>query len=122
MEGVAVCRGDPKLSHLFFIDDSLIFCKATISECESLQRIFQVYENASGQQLNRAKSSLFFSTNTSMEVQEDIQERFGAQVIKQHEKYLGLPSLVGRKKKKRVLVLLKIKFPRNWRVGKESFS
>ena len=99
LEGVAVCRGDPKLSHLFFIDDSLIFCKATISECESLQRIFQVYENASGQQLNRAKSSLFFSTNTSMEVQEDIQERFGAQVIKQHEKYLGLPSLVGRKKK-----------------------
>ena len=25
--------------------------------------------------------------------------RFGAQVIRQHEKYLGLPSLVGRNKK-----------------------
>ena len=40
LEGVAVCRGGPKVSHFFFADDSLIFCKATISECESLQRIF----------------------------------------------------------------------------------
>ena len=68
LEGIAVCHRGPKLSHLFFADDSLIFCKATILECDSLQRIFQVYENASGQQLNRAKTSLFFSTNTSWEV------------------------------------------------------
>ena len=58
-----------------------------------------MYENAYGQQLNCAKTSLFFSTNTSREVQEEIRERFGAQVIKQHEKYLDLLSLVGRNKK-----------------------
>ena len=29
---------------------------------------------------------------------EEIKNRFGAQVIRQHEKYLGLPSLVGRNK------------------------
>ena len=40
LEGVAMCHSGPKLSHLFFTDDSLIFCKATIAECESLQRIF----------------------------------------------------------------------------------
>ena len=33
-------------------------------------------------------------------VQEEIKRRFGVQVIKQHEKYLGLPSLVGRKKRR----------------------
>ena len=64
-----------------------------------MQRIFQVYENASGQQLNHAKTSLFFSTNTPNEVHEEIRERLGAQVIKQHEKYLDLPSLVGRNKR-----------------------
>ena len=99
LEGIFVCRRGPKLSHLFFSDDSLIFCKATLSNCDSLQRIFQVYEKASGQQLNHPKTSLFFSTNTSREIQEEIKIRFGAQVIKQHEKYLGLPSLVGRNKR-----------------------
>ena len=50
--------------------------------------------------MNRAKTSLFFSNNTSREVQEEIKSRFGTQVIKQHEKYLGLRSLVQRKKKR----------------------
>ena len=99
LEGISVCKRGPKLSHWFFTNDSLIFCKATLSDCDTLQQIFQVYEKALGQQLNRAKTSLFFSTNTSRDVQEEIKVRFGAQVIKQHEKYLGLPSLVGRKKR-----------------------
>ena len=78
LEGIYVCRRGPKLSHLFFADDSLIFCKATLSDCDSLQRIFQVYKMASGQQLNCAKTSLFFSTNTLREIQEEIKIRFGA--------------------------------------------
>ena len=44
LEGIAVCRGSPKLSHLFFADDNLIFCKATLANCESLRRILEVYE------------------------------------------------------------------------------
>lgn len=69
-----------------------------------------VYELASGQQLNRVKTSLYFSSSTAHEVQEEIKSRFGAQVIKQHlskkkkiikqhEKYLGLPSLVRKNRK-----------------------
>ena len=82
LQGVVVCRGGPKLSHLFFTDDILIFCKASIPECNALQRILGVYEKALGQQLNRAKTSLFFSKNTPMAIQEEIKQRFGAQVIK----------------------------------------
>ena len=33
-----------------------------------------------------------------MEIQEDIKQRFGADIIRQHEKYLGFPFLVGRNK------------------------
>ena len=99
MKGVIVCRGAPHLSHLFFADDSIIFCKATIEECNALQRILGVYEQASGQQLNRTKTALFFSKNTPEEIKEEIKNRFGAQVIRQHEKYLGLPSLVGKNKR-----------------------
>ena len=70
--GIAVCRGGPKLSHLFFADDSLIFCKVSIQECSALQRILQVYEKASSQQLNQAKTSLFFSSNTPGDMREEI--------------------------------------------------
>ena len=98
MEGVKICRGGPKLSHLFFADDSLIFCKAMLKECDELQRLLALYEKASGQSLNRAKKSLFFNSNTSRKVQDEIKNRFGTQIIKLHEKYLGLPSLVGKNK------------------------
>lgn len=86
MGGIVVSRGGPKLSYLFFADDSLIFCKASMEECNELQKILQVYKDALGQQLNQAKTSLFFSSNTPREIQEEIKNRFGAQVIKQHEK------------------------------------
>lgn len=99
MEGVAFCRSAPILSHLFIADDSLIFCKASLEECDSLQHVLKVYEDAFGQQLNRAKTSLFFSSNTDQQLQEEIKTRFGAQIIRQHEKYLGLLSLVGRNKR-----------------------
>ena len=78
MEGLAISRGGLRLSHLFFADDSLIFCKASMDECNSLQRILQVYEQAFEQQLNRAKTSLFFSSNTLGDVQQEIKNMFGA--------------------------------------------
>ena len=59
MEGVVVCRGGPSISHLFFADDSLIFCKARLEECDALQHVLKVYEESSGQQLNRAKIYIY---------------------------------------------------------------
>ena len=78
IEGVVVCRDAPILSHLFFANDSLIFCKAGFEECDSLQHVLKVYEYASGQQLNKAKTSLFFSSNTDQQLQEEIKTRLGA--------------------------------------------
>ena len=68
MKGLAISRGGPRLSHLFFADDRLIFCKASMVECNSLQRILQVYEQASRKKLNHAKTSLIFSSNTPGDV------------------------------------------------------
>ena len=119
MEGVKICRGGSRLSHSFFADDSLIFCKATLKECDKLQRLLAMYEKASGQQLNHAKTSLFFSSNTSRDVQEEIKNWFGAQIIKQHEKYLGLPSLVG-KNKELLSMPSRGNWGKCWRVGKKN--
>ena len=98
IKGVAASARGPRVSHLFFTDDSLVFGRATMSEATKIQRILKVYELSSGQRLNCSKTSLFFSPNTDDGTKEKVKNMFDAQVIKPHESYLGLPSLVGRSK------------------------
>lgn len=49
--------------------------------------------------MNFAKSELSFSSNVSEERREEIQESLGVVEVEKHEKYLGLPTMVGRSKK-----------------------
>ena len=60
--------------------------------------ILTQYEEASGQAINRAKTTLFFSQNTSQRRKETIQNLMGAQVMTNCEKYLGLPMVGGKSK------------------------
>ena len=99
IRGVSLCHNGPKLTHLLFANDSLIFCRAKEEECQTLLEVLAKYERASGQQINRAKTTLFFSKSTSEEVQGVIKDMLGVNIVRQYEKYLGLPSLVGWRKK-----------------------
>jgi len=49
IKGVVVCKQAPLISHLLFVDESLVFCKATMNECNRVWEILQNYEIASGQ-------------------------------------------------------------------------
>lgn len=62
--------------------------------------MLEEYEGDSRQKLNKEKTSLFFSKNTPRETQEYVQQRFGAQTVHHHEKYRGLPPLIGKGKRK----------------------
>ena len=56
------------------------------------------YEAASGQAINRQKTSIFFSCNTRQTVKMDIQALFGASIMEDCETYLGLPMVGGKSK------------------------
>jgi hypothetical protein len=98
LTGLPVARGGMRINHLFFADDSLLFCKANVEEWAQIQEILRVYEKTSGQKLNRDKTSNFFSRNTKQETKEFIASITGVSSTTCYEKYLGLPSLVGRSK------------------------
>ena len=75
-----------------------MFCQATKEESETLLANLKLYEKASGQLVSMEKTSLFFNRNTSEKMRDGIKECIGVPKIKEHERYLGLPSFVGRAK------------------------
>jgi hypothetical protein len=58
--GVPTSPRGPRMSHLFFANDSLLFCKSNFVEWQRLLRILEVYEAGSGQKLNLNKTYIFF--------------------------------------------------------------
>ena len=48
LSGLSIYRGCPKITHLFFADDSLLFCKANSQECQQLIEILSFYVATSG--------------------------------------------------------------------------
>ena len=57
-----------------------------------------LYEKALGQCINKENTTLFFSKAVSMTTKNDIKNFLGVLEIKEYEKYLGLPTVVGRNK------------------------
>ena len=99
LRGVSICSTEPSVSHLFFAEDSVLFCWANESECQVILDILDVYERGSGQKINKDKTNIYFRSNTQHDLQARIQQFLGVSAIKQYEKYLGLPAFVGRAKK-----------------------
>ena len=77
IHGFSLCRRGPKLTHLLFADDSLLFCRATVEECANVLNILEAYERASGQKVNRDKTALFFSRSTLEDVNSSIKHILG---------------------------------------------
>lgn len=102
IHGFSLCRKGPKLTHLLFEDDSLLFCRAIMEECGKVLEILEMYEAVLGQKVNRIKTSLFFSNYTSTEVKHEIMVALDVLEIKQYEWYLGLSSFVGKGKKSKI--------------------
>ncbi|XP_059428496.1 uncharacterized protein LOC132162251 [Corylus avellana] len=96
LRGVPTSKKGPRLNHLFFADDSLLFCRTNVTNWRQLTKLLEKYEKASGQKLNRAKTSIFFSKNTSAANKQQIVEAFGIPTSQRYDSYLGLSALVGR--------------------------
>ena len=98
MHGVSICRRAPKVSHLLFVDDSLLICQASREEVQAIKDIMQLYATTLGQCINFMKSSIYFSSNTGANHKEWIKDCLGVREVDKFETCLGLPTLLGRSK------------------------
>ncbi|OMO64624.1 reverse transcriptase [Corchorus capsularis] len=100
IEGVAVNRFAPKVTHLFFADDCLLFLKASLEESDVVGELLSRFALASGQQINIDKSAILFSQNTPQALRDTIMQRMEVSRVIENEKYLGLPVMVGRSRRR----------------------
>ena len=70
-----------------------------MKKCGKVLEILDMYEGASGKKVNRSKTTLFFSKHTSIDIKHDLKVALGVPEIMHYERYLGLPSFVGKGKK-----------------------
>ena len=93
---VPTSKRGPMISHLFFADDNLLFCKSTLPQWNALSFVLWRYEEASSQKLNCNKMAIFFSRNTPQLTREEFVEVVGIPMTQRYDTYLGLLALVGK--------------------------
>jgi hypothetical protein len=57
---IKVCRLAPGVSHLLFVDDTLLYFKATHGQALSVKHALDTYATATGQLINLSKCSMMF--------------------------------------------------------------
>ena len=47
LKGIVECRGALRVSHLLFVDDNIISCRASVKDCDRVIKVLEDYENDS---------------------------------------------------------------------------
>lgn len=99
LQGLKVARGSPRLTHLFFADDTMFFLQADKENCAALKSNLSKYEHASGQSINKDKSAITFSRKAPVSLKTMDKDVLQIQSESGVGKYLGLPEHFGRRKR-----------------------
>jgi hypothetical protein len=93
--GIKVAPTAPLVNHLLFADDSLLFFKGSREGAEELSVLLNKYCQASGQRINKDKSSIFFTKGCPKSRRDIIKGVLEVQTGALNERYLGMPTDVG---------------------------
>uniref|UniRef100_A0A803NJD4 Reverse transcriptase domain-containing protein n=1 Tax=Cannabis sativa TaxID=3483 RepID=A0A803NJD4_CANSA len=77
LNGIRVARNTSPITHLFYADDSIFFCSATVENANSLLNCLHKYERWSGQRVSNVKSGVVFSPNNRRHCREEIKGILG---------------------------------------------
>ncbi|XP_057779551.1 uncharacterized protein LOC130998134 [Salvia miltiorrhiza] len=83
-------------THLFYADDILIFCKASMKNARKIKKILDFYGDISGQICNPTKSHVFFGRGVSSIMKNRVISELGFAMGSLPVTYLGVPIFAGR--------------------------
>jgi hypothetical protein len=99
LQELHICRRAPRISHLLFADDMLLFMLVSEEQAEVIRQVLTTYEESTGQLINPAKCSMLFGSLCTDEGKEQVLQMLSLSCTTFEEKYLGLPTLEGRMSK-----------------------
>lgn len=67
-------------------------------DATALKQLLDLYAKASGQVVNFEKCSMSFSAGIRSGLKRQIKSILGVQVVNCHDRYLGMPAVVGKSK------------------------
>jgi hypothetical protein len=94
--GIRNGRLGPPISHLLFADDSIFFARSDDRSVDALNETLKTYCDGSGQKINLDKSSVFFGDHCADLIKNRVKSSLGVQSEILNDKYLGMPTSVGR--------------------------
>ena len=100
LSGVKICQQATSINHLLFADDSPLLLKIDDRSSHHLQNILTLYEDCSGQTINKDKSSIMFSKNAKAAHKHQLMVGLDITIEARNDKYLGLPVYMGKSKAK----------------------
>lgn len=98
VQGIKVARTVPPITHMFFADDSYIFCKVNVESADNVMTLLRIFEQASGHQINNDKTLVFISKNAPNRLKNELGQRLRFMEANERSLYLDLPNVVGRNK------------------------
>ncbi|KAH1055495.1 hypothetical protein J1N35_033560 [Gossypium stocksii] len=88
---IRLSRLGPVLSHLFFTDDLVIFCRVDEHHGRILKRILNEFYEISRHKVNSRKSNIFFSKGVEQLMVDRLSNLLGFQKVDDLGRYLGIP-------------------------------
>ena len=82
-------QSGPAFSHLFFVDDLILFAKADRVNSATIRDVLDTFCSISGQMVSEAKSRVFFSLNVDRDTRESLCDILGFVSTPFLGKYLG---------------------------------
>ncbi|XP_060182538.1 uncharacterized protein LOC132612249 [Lycium barbarum] len=96
--GFGVPKWSPKINHLAYADDTIIFSSSCEISLGLIMNVFTEYEQASGQLINKAKSSVYLHDRVDEEIFRQVERVTGIARKEFPVIYLGCPIYYARSK------------------------